>query len=150
MEGLQSLFNLTSDKIKKGQKLKDLKEVIKSYDGDDWKDYVLFCDDKYHRNTVYSNDNIELIIISWNNNQISGVHDHPENGCLIRILQGELVEEIYEKKNDGLEFKKSRNYKKDSIGYQEGETGLHNIQIKDNKTVSLHIYSPPNYKSNKY
>ncbi len=36
--------------------------------------------------------------------------------------------------------------KKNSVGYQEGNDGLHDIINKDIKTVSLHIYSPPNYK----
>ena len=72
------------------------------------------------------------------------------NGCLMKILQGELDEYNYEIKEKELNLLNIRNCKADSIGYQEEESGLHDIVNKDNKTVSLHIYSPPNYKSNKY
>ena len=149
MKLLRTLFSIINNKVKNNHKLKDLKNIIEEYDGSDWKQYSLFCDDKYHRNTIYSNDQIELIIISWNNNQISGIHDHPKNGCLMKILQGELDEYIYEN-NNKLNLVNIRNCKEESIGYQEGTSGLHNIVNKDNQTVSLHIYSPPNYKSTKY
>ena len=150
MKELHILFNSINENLKNGKILEDLKELIKSYEGSDWKDYILFSDDKYQRNTVYTNDLIELVIISWNNNQISGIHDHPENGCLLKILQGELNEHNYEIKDNELQLINIRNCKIGSVGYQEGKTGLHNIVNKDNKTVSLHIYSPPNYKSKKY
>jgi cysteine dioxygenase len=150
MKLLRTLFSRINNKLRNKQKLKDLKNVLEEYEGIDWKYYVSFNDDKYTRNTVFRNDDIELIIISWNNNQISGVHDHPDNGCLMKILQGELDEYNYEIKEKELNLLNIRNCKADSIGYQEGETGLHDIVNKNNKTVSLHIYSPPNYKSNRY
>ena len=67
----------------------------------------------------------------------------------MKILQGELDEHIYEN-NNKLNLVSIRNCKEGSVGYQEGTSGLHDIVNKDNKTVSLHIYSPPNYKSTKY
>jgi len=150
MKLLRTLFSRVNNQLKNEQKLKDLKNILEEYEGIDWKYYVSFNDDKYTRNTVFSNDDMELIIISWNNNQISGIHDHPENGCLMKILQGELDEHNYEIKANKLNLLNVRKCKEDSIGYQEGSTGLHDIVNKDNKTVSLHIYSPPNYKSNRY
>lgn len=150
MKLLRTLFSRINNQLKNEKKLKDLKNILQEYEGIDWKHYVSFNDDKYTRNTVFSNDDMELIIISWNNNQISGIHDHPENGCSMKILQGELDEHNYEIKENVLNLLNVRNCKEGSIGYQEGELGLHNIVNKDNKTVSLHIYSPPNYKSNRY
>ena len=150
MKLLRTLFLTINNKLKKGQKLKDLKSILEEYNGVDWKDYITFNNEKYTRNTVFINNNIELIIISWNNNQTSGIHDHPENGCLMKILQGELDEHNYEINENKLNLLNIRNCKEGSIGYKEGELGLHNIINKDNKTVSLHIYSPPNYKSKKY
>lgn len=150
MKLLRTLFSRINSQLKNEQKLKSLKNILEEYEGIDWKHYVSFNDDKYTRNTVFRNDDIELIIISWNNNQISEIHDHPENGCLMKVLQGELYEHIYEINENEINLVNVRNCKEGSIGYQEGAFGLHDIVNKDNKTVSLHIYSPPNYKSKRY
>ena len=45
-----------------------------------------------------SNELFEIIIISWNYNQKSPIHNHPENGCLMKILKGSLTEEKYNNK----------------------------------------------------
>jgi len=147
MKLLRVLFSNINNQIKNNHKLKNLEKIVQEYNGSDWKDHVLFSEETYGRDIVYRNETIEMIIISWNNNQISGVHDHPKNGCLMKILQGELEEHTHNKYLDTIDIK---NRKKGSIGYIEGTDGLHNIVNKDNKTVSLHIYSPPNYISNKY
>ena len=68
----------------------------------------------------------------------------------MKILQGELYEHIYEINGNEINLINGRNCKEGSIGYQEGASGLHDIVNKDNKTVSLHIYSPPNFKSKRY
>lgn len=145
MDSLEKLFLTISEKVKNNHKLEDLNDLLKSYKGNDWEDYINFSDVKYTRNNVFSDDIIEMVVICWNDNQKSGIHDHPDNGCLMKILQGEITEECY---NNKLELVKINNNKINDIGYQEGKTGLHNIINSNNKSVSLHIYSPPNYKSN--
>ena len=147
MKLLRVLFSNINNKIKNNHNLKNLEKMVQEYNGSDWRNHVLFSKETYGRDIIYRNETMEMIIISWNNNQISGIHDHPKNGCLMKILQGELEEHIY---NDNLETIDIKNRKKGSVGYIAGTSGLHNIVNKDNKTVSLHIYSPPNYISNKY
>ena len=150
MKLLNTLFTTINSKITQKHKLKDLKYLIKDYNGTDWKKYTFFLNNTYNRNIIYRNHQIELIIISWNNNQISGIHDHPKNGCLMKILDGELDEYVYKRENNNLNLINIKNLKKGNIGYQENINGIHNIINKNNKTVSLHIYSPPNYKSTRY
>lgn len=145
MNSLEKLFLTISEKVKNNNKLEELDDLLKSYNGKDWEDYVKFSDIKYTRNNVFSDENIEMIVICWNNKQQSGIHDHPNNGCLMKILQGEITEECY---NNKLELIKINNNKVNDIGYQEGNNGIHNIINSNNKSISLHIYSPPNYKSN--
>ena len=147
MKLLRVLFSNINNKIKNNHNLKNLEKMVQEYNGSDWRNHVLFSKETYGRDIIYRNETMEMIIISWNNNQISGIHDHPKNGCLMKILQGELEEHIY---NDNLETIDIKNRKKGSVGYIAGTSGLLNIVNKDNKTVSLHIYSPPNYISNKY
>lgn len=146
MPPLHDLFLKISTELV-NSKLKDLRAIIEEYDGIDWKDHILFDDATYNRNVIFRNDIVEIIVISWNNNQNSAIHDHPEQGCLMKILQGGFDEHIYNKE---LEIINVRCCKKGDVCYQEGIDGLHNISNKDIQTVSLHIYAPPNYVSNKY
>jgi len=145
MSTLTELFNNILDKMKTDVKLDQCIPLVNDYTGTDWKKYVSFSDNKYKKNLVKKDDNLEMLIICWNNNQISGIHDHPSNGCILKVLDGELEEHEYSN-NNKMHLVNKNICKKNSIGYQEGKNGLHNIINKDTKTVSLHIYSPPNYK----
>tara|TARA_A100001015_G_scaffold319463_1_gene442409 strand:- start:3023 stop:3199 length:177 start_codon:yes stop_codon:yes gene_type:complete len=57
----------------------------------------------------------------------------------MKILQGSLGECIF--KTDGLKF---NNYRIGDISYIDNSIGNHIIQNDDKRSVSLHIYSPPN------
>tara|TARA_B100000902_G_scaffold399814_1_gene472720 strand:- start:3872 stop:4321 length:450 start_codon:yes stop_codon:yes gene_type:complete len=149
MKTLDELFSYISNNLD-NNKLYDLKNYVKQYSGDDWKKYVSFTDDTYKKNLVKKNDELEMIVICWNNNQVSGIHDHPSNGCILKVLQGELEEHNYCNINNKLELLNVNLCKENSISYQEGKNGLHSIKNNDNKTISLHIYSPPNYKLSFY
>ena len=149
MKTLDELFSYISNNLD-NNKLYDFKNYVKQYSGDDWKKYVSFTDDTYKKNLVKKNDELEMIVICWNNNQVSGIHDHPSNGCILKVLQGDLEEHNYCNINNKLELLNVNLCKENSISYQEGKNGLHSIKNNDNKTISLHIYSPPNYKLSFY
>jgi cysteine dioxygenase len=148
MNTLFELFDNISNKLE-DNKLETLIPIIKEYSGQDWKKYVSFSDDKYKRNLVKRNDKIEMLIICWNKNQCSPIHDHPTNGCILKVLDGKIEEHEYIKK-DKLQLNNINICEKDSIGYQEGSFGLHKIVNGNICSVSLHIYAPPNYKLTLY
>jgi cysteine dioxygenase len=138
VKNIKELFIKINKNFNKNYGLKKLIPIINDYNGNDWKKYVNFEENKYFRNSIFKNDNIEIVIISWNNSQYSGFHNHPEYGCILKVLDGEIIEQttinnIYH--NNIL--------KKNSIGFQQGKFGIHNIINKNNKSVSLHVYSPP-------
>jgi hypothetical protein len=60
----------------------------------------------------------------------------------MKIIDGQLEENIYDKKLNLLQINKC---KKNSISYIEKNIKLHKIINSNNKTISLHIYSPPNH-----
>ena len=148
MSTLNELFDLISKNIS-NKKLNECIPLVEEYSGNDWKKYVSFSDDTYKKNLVKKNDELEMLVICWNNNQVSGIHDHPPNGCILKVLEGEIEEHEYSN-NNKLHLINKNVCKKNSIGYQEGKNGLHSIINKDHKTISLHIYSPPNYKLSFY
>lgn len=109
-----------------------------------------------------SNDLFELILICWDKNQTSPIHNHPENGCILKVLQGELTEDVYVRENiDTLHSEvldktylhtKTRINPTNSISYMCGDDVIHkisNTNLNEDEmcqTVSLHIYSPPKFK----
>lgn len=128
-------------------------KIIEKYNGSDWKQYVKFTNNSYNKIKLsdFSNELFEIVIICWNNNQSSKIHDHPNNGCVLKVLQGELKEEIYNKQI--IDNNVMYNYEKTNIcllGYMEKNNKIHKIINNDVKSVSIHVYSPPDYKPKVY
>uniref|UniRef100_A0A6C0J053 Cysteine dioxygenase n=1 Tax=viral metagenome TaxID=1070528 RepID=A0A6C0J053_9ZZZZ len=108
---------------------------------DELKKFVFFDKEKYKKNVVYRNSNYEIILITWLPGQQTKLHAHPKNGCIMKVLEGELNENLYipGKIIDNI-------YKKEDISYIDNTIGKHIISNNSkNNTISLHIYSPPNY-----
>jgi len=121
-------------------------DILKEYNYDDWKEYVKTDDNKYCRNKIFENENFEIFIISWNKNQNAPIHDHSYNGCWLKVLQGELTENIYE--TDSLSLYKSNSIKTNDISFMKNNIGYHSITNKSDETaITIHIYNPPNHKT---
>ena len=124
-----------------------VKSILKQYNGNDWMEYIS-PSNNYKKKLIYENELFELFVITWMPKSNSKIHDHSENGCLFKILNGELSEYFY---NKNIELTNKQNYKKNIIGFIENNKGYHKITNETkNITVSLHLYSPPKYKMNIY
>lgn len=146
IDNLTDLSKLITDELSCGKKLYDLQQYIKSYNGTDWKNYVKVNELSYNRSVVLTTSQIEIVVITWNIHQKSKIHDHPEKGCLLKIISGSLIEESYQNNNNVMTLKNEKILAINDIGYQEGANGLHKIiNNHDDITVSLHIYSPVGY-----
>lgn len=122
-----------------------VKDTLKSYDGNDWLTYVNKCDSTYNRELIHSSPEYDLVIITWCKNQGCAIHNHPENGCTVKILQNSITEELYE--TETLKLQKSSTYTTDDIMYIDDTLGYHRMCNKcDKPCVSLHIYAPGKYK----
>lgn len=135
INNLNKLFNSLNLHFKNNN-FYNLKHIIKNYSGNDWNNYVKFSNNNYFKNTIYKNKDLELVIISWNINQFTNFHNHPDNGCFLKVLDGQLVEQTIK---NNVSYANLLN--KNSIGFQKGKDGIHKITSLQ-KSVSLHIYSP--------
>ena len=103
--------------------------------------YIKYNKNNYNRNYIYKNDIFEIICITWLPGQYTKEHEHPENGCIMKLLDGSLYESINRNKNM-LHY----HHKKNSITFMHNKFGKHLIgNHTDKPSISLHIYSPPNY-----
>ncbi len=163
MMSITELGNVITSKLKNGSKLQDLRSFLTfaHFNVNNLK--ISFNELNYVKNNVYSNEYIDIFIIYWNNNQSSKIHDHAEKGCLMKVLKGELQEDLYcfgpLARGSTYPFKRpitqpayiqSMILQENEVSYREGNEYLHNIVNKNCKTVSLHIYSPSGYKTNYY
>ncbi|KAL7552324.1 hypothetical protein ACHAWF_015557, partial [Thalassiosira exigua] len=64
----------------------------------EWKKYALFDSMKnYTRNLIATdNETFTLLLLCWNPNKESPIHDHPCDGCWLRVCQGKIRETRYE------------------------------------------------------
>ena len=128
------------------QSLDTLLRYAQEYNGNDWKEYISFSDIGYQRRRIIAGNQVEILILSWKKGQCSKIHDHPENGCILKVLSGKIKEKRYSKR---MELEKEHVYQTDQISYIDNLKHYHSIEPLED-TVSLHIYSPPFYKPTYY
>jgi cysteine dioxygenase len=127
--------------------LYDSRELIKYYPSDEE-----FNNHKntygYYKKLIHSNDKFELYLIFWSPYSSSPIHDHPEQGCVLKLLSGKLIEEVFINKNNKINFH-NRNYIfVNDINNRFGNEIIHKIINLDELSVSLHLYFPPKFKQN--
>ena len=94
----------------------------------------------YYKYTIFQNDIFELILIRWDKDFESNFHNHPNNGCILKVIEGEIIEN---RSIDNQSYQVT-NLKKDNIGFMHDILGSHKIKALDT-SYTLHLYSPPNY-----
>jgi hypothetical protein len=120
----------------------------------DYSGYISFSGTSYKRNLIVSSPYVDVYLICWRGGQSSKIHDHPERGCIMYVLEGELEENIYNlsNSNDNLNnnandhnggmlvsYSHKRKLGAGDTSYNFGSKVLHQI-IANRDTVSLHIY----------
>ena len=150
------MLNKLDELIEDIEENNDISSSIKKYTGTDWKKYIKIDDEFYHRETIYTCDEFDIFIITWNVNQSSKIHNHPIS-CHMKILHGCLSENIYEKSiiqsflftiKQKFNLLKTHIRHKGDIGFMD-DTGYHSIENMSTDTiaVSLNIYTPSNFKT---
>lgn len=139
---INEFISIFKKKYKKKSKLKDYVNLLKSIKFQNWEKFIKKDEKKYFRNILFRNDDFEIIVITWMNSQKTPIHSHPENGCIMKILKGHLSEKKhYPNKNI-----ESFIYHKGDCSYIHNDIATHVIEnISGDVSVSLHIYSPPNF-----
>ena len=141
------LFNLidllTQQIVSSDFKLSNYQSFIDQYNGDDWIQYQdnISKEKGYNKTLITQNDFFELYLISWLPNNSSLVHNHQDNGCVFKVLEGQLKEDIF--LEDQKTIVTSRNILKNQTSYIDNQIGYHQIKNSNNYfCYSLHLYPP--------
>ena len=121
--------------------------ILNNYTSDDWQKYINIDIENtgYVKTKLYNNDKIEVFIIIWYPNSSIDFHDHSANGCFMKILQGQLLENLISPIMTPIT---QHQLETGNVSYLCNSIGYHSLKnITNNIAVSINIYSPPNYNT---
>ncbi|CAG9764437.1 unnamed protein product [Ceutorhynchus assimilis] len=125
--------------------------VMKTYKSNpvEWKKFAKFDRFRYTRNLVDNgNGKYNLMLLCWGEGQGSGIHDHANSHCFMKMLQGSLEEIRFawpEKEESELgEIGRTR-LNLNEVCYINDSLGLHRVENVSSydTAISLHLYCPP-------
>lgn len=169
IEGVIEEYDARKDETIFKQKAvsEELTELVNEFEFEtvDWRKYVHYDKHKYTRNLIaHGRDNrFGLMVLAWGPGQRSPIHNHNGSHCVMRVLEGELIETLYCRSrmfDDGAESDASLSATDDTEMYskiretrlERGQTayihdqiGWHRVSnaFPDQPAVSLHLYAPP-------
>ena len=146
MNNIPQLFHSLTKHYQQTRCLKSLSPILKTYHGEDWKKFINYEKGTYTKTLLKQDDRISMYLLYWDGNTKSKIHNHAENGCIYKILKGNFYDKRYDPKN--LIQNNQMLLHKNNISYIHNDYDYHSItNILDIPSASLHIYSPPNFKT---
>jgi predicted metal-dependent enzyme (double-stranded beta helix superfamily) len=112
----------------------------------DWKPYEHFDTSKNYTRNLVATDHATytVLVLCWNPHKESPIHDHPCDGCWVRVLQGSIQECRYRSTPDGLTCYQDEVYSAPGVTHIDDTEGYHKIgNAGGQPAVTLHVYSPP-------
>jgi hypothetical protein len=111
---------------------------------------IFISPNNYTKYFIYKSDKFDLVLIKWNINSETKIHDHPNRGCIMKLLSGNIYEETYRNiNNSDLQLLETNIYKDNDISYRIGKKILHKIKGINN-AITLHVYIPGLYSPKCY
>lgn len=117
--------------------------------------FDIFCswsESTYTRNCIFESERFELILICWQSNQKTPIHDHGGEECWVKVIDGEFKETVY-KSNEVSEVNilKTNLFKVGDISYMIDFMGCHQLKnLSSHRALSLHLYAKPIRNCNIY
>ncbi|EQC27259.1 hypothetical protein SDRG_14881 [Saprolegnia diclina VS20] len=129
-------------------KMDEVKHALEDFSGDmaELGRYAHFDPSRnYTRNLIATdNESYALMLLCWNKGKYSPIHDHPSDGCWVRLIQGTVNEVRYA--NTGTELVETSNDNiVEGVSFMSDSLGLHKIGNPSDEVdaITLHLYAPP-------
>ena len=114
-----------------------------------FEDFCSWSEDCYTRNCIFENEKFELILLCWEKDQITPIHDHGGEECWVKVINGTLKETLYKQDSSGLTQLITNTSVKGTISYMIDFMGYHKLEnISGQRAMSLHLYAKPIKKCN--
>lgn len=123
--------------------LDNLIELAKCYSFNEEALPMSFSEDHYVRTPIYKDDDLEIVVICFMPGQTSTVHDHQGSNCVIRVVKGRMLEQLFRDNGEFIEFVSNHYLNKGDVSGLDG-VAIHQISnVNKEGTVLLNFYSPP-------
>ncbi len=113
--------------------------------------YLSWVPQRYTRNLIARNDEMELIALCWDGGSASAIHDHAESDCAFVVVRGSLTCENFRvatlpdasTTRARVESTGSRVMHSGDIDLASGHHSVHRVAAGDAAAVTLHVYAKP-------
>ncbi|MCA9311440.1 MAG: cysteine dioxygenase family protein [Phycisphaerales bacterium] len=115
--------------------------------------YLQFNEKGYQRNLVHEGPACQVLMLCWLNGQRSPIHDHVGSSCAVRVIEGSLLETVFEHGENGMIYATHSNALEEGQICGSQDSDIHqvsNLQDDHRRLVTMHVYSPPLMTMNVY
>ena len=103
----------------------------------------------YSRTLIFHSPNVEALILAWPPGAESPIHDHPANGCVLKVLRGALIQYVYaapDSPSARPAYQLMHLLSQGAVGTMAGRNGIHRIvNAAKETTFSVHVYAPSDF-----
>jgi len=110
----------------------------------DFAQYTTWKEGCYTRNCLRKTDDYEFILLCWDGNCETAIHDHAGQNCWVYQIDGTVKETRYSGEADDLTVKSEGTLAPGEVSYMNDKLGYHKIEnITGEKAMTLHVYVKP-------
>ena len=114
----------------------------------EWEQYAHFDSSRHYTRNLIATDGTSytLLLLCWNPGMKSPIHDHPCDGCWMRVCRGNVQERrfVHDSNSEKLECIHDETYSEGQLAYVADWMGYHSVGNPSSlPAVTLHLYSPP-------
>jgi hypothetical protein len=110
-----------------------------------WRDHVAFDDDERHYVCLYRDTHVDVWLLCWTPSNDTGWHDHDLSSGTVAVVEGRLVEHVLAVGSPSIAT---------VVGagqvFSFGPDHIHRLTGLDERSVSVHAYSPPLWRMGQY
>jgi len=121
-------------------------KIIKNIDIpiNDFLQYASWRGGCYTRNCLAKNEEYEFILLCWDGNCETAIHDHAGQNCWVYQVDGIVRETRYSGEAESLITESVGDLKPGQMSYMNDKLGYHKIEnISGEKAMTLHVYVKP-------
>ena len=121
-------------------------KIIKNIDIplEEFREYATWKNEDYTRNCLAKTEDYEFILLCWDGNCETAIHDHAGQNCWVVQVSGTVKETRYSGEADGLEIESVGYLKPGQVSYMNDQLGYHKIENNSGeKAMTLHVYVKP-------
>jgi cysteine dioxygenase len=113
--------------------------------------YATWIEADYSRNCIIRKEGFEIILICWDEESTTPIHDHDGQDCWVLQISGSIIEKRYQETEDGFTITHEANLKEGNLSYMNDRMGYHTLGNNSNsRAMTLHVYANPIEKCKVY